>query len=486
MKKKISIPLIICALAFLVAIVLAFAFFETNYHVKKSEETKQALASLTETAYDGLFLMNFGSEKFDTEDFTVYRAESMCSTGTDFRNLRELGYFLEEAFAVNPDLVNVYLAVDPYKIDKNFFFVAALYQREYMKNLTAYLDKYPETLFEILLPTYDMETLKKFSDRELEDFLTCIQDFVNVVTPYSNAKIHYMGDQLFFNSNPGIYDADGYLKTAQLEVTLLFAFRDDRFMLTAENTPERLETLRKQVAERKTLVREDMSSKTIVFFGDSVMANSVNTFTVPGVLSNLSKATCYNLAMGGSTATTTAEIVNTECTLQKVVEAYLKKDAELLASEKELQNRVLKALEDDAAPDCFVLSFGLNDYFNGLAVTGDNPEDVYTYKGSIATAIRKLKEGYPEAEILVMSPTLCACFEFGEEVVGGHVLEDYVEAAKEVAQEQGVSYLDNYHLVTMTPENYRDYIPDQVHPGELFKFMLAEHISKKLETMILK
>lgn len=478
-KKIVSIIGILCLLCMFLLVLFAASFYGKNYRVSPSEEEKQALDSLIKEKYDGLFLTMFGNEKFDLSDFTIYRAQNMCMPEKDIPNLRELGYFLGKAFDTDPELDQVYLTIDPYEIDSDFYYIAALYQREYLRNLVSYMEQYPNTRFEILLPCYSMERLKTMSAGALEDYFNSIQDMLNVLVTCSNVKVHYMEDEVYFTSNPGVYEEDGTTGSVYQRVQLLFAFRDDNYLLTAGNAKDRFAKIRKQIEERRQVERKDMSGKNIVFFGDSIMANDRNSFTVPGIMASLSNAGCINMALGGSTAGDTKE----NCNFHWVLDAYLAKDLDHFAQEQRLQKTLNDHLSSGADPDCFVIGFGLNDYFNGFPVDG---EGTASYIGSLKDAISELRTAYPQAQILILSPTLCACNKFGEEVLGGNVLYDFVEAAQTVAQEENVEYLDNYHFVAMTEDNYYDYIPDQTHPGDMYKFMLAERILDKLETIILK
>ena len=133
-----------------------------------------------------------------------------------------------------------------------------------------------------------------------------------------------------------------------------------------------------------------------------------------------------------------------------------------------------------------IVGIGLNDYFGRQPVSGEDAYDVTTYQGALRTAIQRVRTAFPEAQILVLSPTKCANFEFGREVHDGNVLETYVKAAEEVAESEAVAFLDQYDAFDIREENYKSYIPDLVHPNEAFKFALAERICRKLETMMLQ
>ena len=491
MKKRILTAAAICiACLVLAGLVIGFCFWSRNYRIPRSPERQQSVEALTTTSYNGLFLAMYGNDSFDMEDFAYFRAQEMWKAQDGFRNLRELGDYLERAFDAGGEIGTVYLAIDPYAISQSFYQVGKLYRAEYQKNLTDFMAGHPGVTFEILLPCYSMEMLKALSEKELDTLTMSLLDFVALTAPYENTKVFFMGDELFFNSNPGNFDEAGECMQPQQRLMLIFAFRDDTYLLTAENSVGRMNSLKEQVTERKEVTFADLSGRSILFFGDSIMANDANTFTVPGVVASLSGATVYNMAVGGTTASVYPDPAIVKYDLNTVLDIVLDGDMSLLDETRDETDNAMSAFElfrkTDRHADCVVLSFGLNDYFGRQPVSGEDAYDVTTYQGALRTAIQRVRTAFPEAQILVLSPTKCANFEFGREVHDGNVLETYVKAAEEVAESEAVAFLDQYDAFDIREENYKSYIPDLVHPNEAFKFALAERICRKLETMMLQ
>lgn len=89
------------------------------------------------------------------------------------------------------------------------------------------------------------------------------------------------------------------------------------------------------------------------------------------------------------------------------VDTFLKQDPTVLREDTVYRTSLEAYLNDDHRGRrlCFVINYGLNDYFSGYAV--DDPEDPYdtvTYCGALRTGIRSLQEAYPDALILLAAP----------------------------------------------------------------------------------
>ena len=128
---------------------------------------------------------------------------------------------------------------------------------------------------------------------------------------------------------------------------------------------------------------------------------------------------------------------------------------------------------------CFLVHYGLNDYFNGVAVENANDlYDVETYSGALRGSVQSLKEKYPDALIILMTPPFCCAFSNGMDrnsEVGG-VLTEYVAAVEKVAKEQDVLCMNNYIGLGITEENSEVYLADGVHLNETGRFILGQQI----------
>ena len=130
----------------------------------------------------------------------------------------------------------------------------------------------------------------------------------------------------------------------------------------------------------------------------------------------------------------------------------------------------------------FVINYGLNDYYNGAALVSEDPYDISTYGGALRGGIQKLKEAYPDAQIVLMTPNFTTYFDYGQgrNSEEGGMLEDYAKLALEVAKEQQIEVLDNYHELPITKENWKDYQDDGCHLNERGRFLLGSRIAKMI------
>ena len=297
---------------------------------------------------------------------------------------------------------------------------------------------------------------------------------------YSNVIVYFMGGEQWLITNPTNYTKDGRTNPDVSRKMFLHAFCDRDYQITSDNASmlfEQLLSLVEQESKSPT-VYPDLSEWCMVFFGDSLLDYYTESYSITGVVNALSGAQVYNCGKGGTAA---AEEPGVLLTLNRMVTRFLEQDTEGLDE----TNNFLTGLRDymqggrEDKKLCFVLMFGLNDYFGGLPV--ENPEDSYdtgSYAGALRRGISTLREAYPDAEILVLAPPYTAGFSGGTEInseVGG-ILTDYVDAAVRVAGETGVHCINNYADSGINADNQKKYLADGTHPNEAGAFLLATKI----------
>ena len=141
--------------------------------------------------------------------------------------------------------------------------------------------------------------------------------------------------------------------------------------------------------------------------------------------------------------------------------------------------------------DVVVVFGGTNDYGTGQAPLGsiDNT-DMHTFYGGLHTLIRGLIDVYYNKQIVFMTP-LHRHNEDGKgawkpDGVKQHPLKDYVYAVKEVCEYYSVPVLDLFscgELSGNTPEWYKEYMPDGVHPNDKGHIIIANKLGKFLENL---
>ena len=90
-----------------------------------------------------------------------------------------------------------------------------------------------------------------------------------------------------------------------------------------------------------------------------------------------------------------------------------------------------------------------------------------------------MREEYPQLKFILTSPTYCEWFK-GERQFE---LGAYTEAARSVAQEMEVEFLDMYHALGKTPAEKMEYLSDGVHLNEEGRKLYAHSVIEYLRNM---
>ena len=102
--------------------------------------------------------------------------------------------------------------------------------------------------------------------------------------------------------------------------------------------------------------------------------------------------------------------------------------------------------------------------------------------GALRSGLRNITEKYPDAQILIVSPTYSWFLNTGNtcETIqyGGNYLEEYVIGIELVAEEFGIDFIDIYHDF-YPHEKYDDwslYTSDGLHPNEEGRKLITDAI----------
>ena len=239
-----------------------------------------------------------------------------------------------------------------------------------------------------------------------------------------------------------------------------------------------------QIGTKKYYPGDD-SKLQIVFLGDSNIAYDFEGKTIPHRVAERIECDVYNCAIGG----TTAAKINTLNYFDKSFDLLcLYNITKIMETE---DHQPLMDFFDEATVneqlgtgkmqmlvnikyeevDYIVISYGLNDYTTGCAVSGEDKYDETTYEGALRNAIEILQKQCPNATIILSSITYCAFYENGEMLEdgyerswGGGYINDYRDAAKNVASEyENVIFMDNLELLEIDKVNCKEYIHDNMH-----------------------
>ncbi|MBQ4536046.1 MAG: SGNH/GDSL hydrolase family protein [Lachnospiraceae bacterium] len=523
MKK--SLRTVLSCLGIFIALILSLSlwwYFKTS-HYTSDETRKKDLTALKSQDYNCLLLSMYSVENLDEENFIYFRGIPTLKAGHSFETLKDIGDYLESAYESGQDITSIYMGIDPAIIARQYGHHASLYHPEYEKRLVNYITEHPDTHFEFLLPYYSLTHWLEMSEAEQEEAFTAYQNFINIFSGHPNVTLYFFGHEDWLIAGHGNYETYNTCNESVTSTLLAMTIRDDTYRITAENMEERFNTLEKLISRTSTDFPTtlapmpylyNLSDYEFVFFGDSVIGNYTDSLSVPGVVAGNGNTKAYNLAQGGTTATM-VDGTDTDSSadssygepgqsLQTVIDAFLAQNPSLLSPDSQPHAGLTAYLNEHARAEqnpfftstgaesttttgtsvktCFVINYGLNDYFEGQPVYSADPEDIYTYQGSLRTAVQKLTAAYPDCTILLQTPNFCSYYENGTERHGtdGWILEDYVSSViyltDELSGEYPVYCVDNYHVLDIDATNHGEYLSDGCHPNEKGRFQMGMHI----------
>lgn len=475
-KKKIlsAIGLIIVLLIITVVSVPIFRSYDYN------KQKKSDLAQLSTAEYNSIFCSMYSIENFAQEDFITYRGVNTLKLPTVLRSTGDMGEYLTAAFDSGNSVEIVYLGLDPAQIWSSVGKKIDKWNSALTEDIMAYATAHPEVTFEILLPAPSLNYWTEKSIAETEEILTTYQSLISTLDPYSNISTYFMGGEHWLIANPDNYTAALTTNPLISQKIFLFTFCDHEYQINAANVTEQLDALKALIAREKETPTSypDLSGWDVVFFGDSIIGNYTGSYSVPGVVTGLSDAHTYNCAQGGIPA---SEDANSLLSFPSSVDYFMEQDSSAILVDGPFPSSLEDYVQEDHDQRklCFVLNFGLNDYFGGHPVANaKDPFDTATYAGALREGIHKLQTAYPEAKIVLMTPNFVSIFNNGTDTMSenGSILTEYVDAAVEVANDMNVICLNNYTDLGINESNASSLLADGVHLNETGRFRLAERI----------
>ncbi len=440
-------------------------------------QRQAAIEDLQKEYYSCFKLSLLPTQNFSEGDIEFFTGMPTKEVDYCFYNLRDVQDYLEEVYSTQEEVREIYLYLDPVEISDQYGHIARLYGKAYTEQLLSVISKQPDTFFGFVIPNYSAEYWSLLSDKQVQEAEKCIEDFLHLTELCENVKVYYMGFEEWLIGNPANY-VDDRMHNREVHAFLIaqMLWREE-YVLTSENVKERF-ALTEQIVQKKGSIKEiDLTEYDLVFFGDSVIGNYTDSLSIPGIVKGLTGAYIYNLGNGGSMATDDEKY---PLHFGSMVERFLS------GSIQDLEECTFKAGVEDYRADshegrklCFVINYGLNDFFRSVPVDNpENPLDAGSYGGALRKGIGKLREAYPEAVFVLSGPNLITEYENGTRVSGelGGVLTEYVEIARSIAREYGAVYVDTYYEAGYTLENAGIYLADGYHPNHRGRYLLAEKL----------
>ncbi|MGL5328161.1 MAG: hypothetical protein ACRDD7_02755 [Peptostreptococcaceae bacterium] len=238
--------------------------------------------------------------------------------------------------------------------------------------------------------------------------------------------------------------------------------------------------------------KKELSGKTIVNFGDSIFGNIRDNTSITNYLSQLSGATCYNVAFGGcrmswhensswdafSMYNLAGAICDRNFTLQ---DRHINDNVEFPSYFRESLD-LLKSI-DFSKVDYITIAYGTNDYSAGVNINNlSNLIDCKTYEGALRYSLKKICETYPNIKILVLTPTyrFDGVLDSDSELINGKTLIDFVNSTILVSKELKIPCLDNYNELGINKYNRNSFFitNDKVHLNEKARYKIANRIKQ--------
>lgn len=218
-----------------------------------------------------------------------------------------------------------------------------------------------------------------------------------------------------------------------------------------------------EATQNETEVVKSLEGKKIVVFGDSIWNAARGEDGISEYIQQATGTTVYNCAIGGTTAALVEGENSMENWTSNCFNGMIYVARKLVPAEKVLGDNtvVLDIIKqvDFAEMDYVIVSYGLNDFFCDVSIYPKEYYEITNYVGALRNGITKLKENYPHLKIIVISPTYTQMFE-GEKTFE---IGDYVEAARGVAAEMEVEFLDMFHILGNNAESRMEHLDDGVH-----------------------
>ncbi len=480
MKKMIHIVFILVLLAAIG--VGAYKYVENYKENKRLEPMRNDYARMAQDDYTSIFFSTFAIDNFSEEDFTYYRKTYPLKSSYCIPDLETLNSYFDSVMENGREITSIQLGIRPDIVSA--------------EELLGIIDRWYGVPVEVLVAYPSLEYWADLEEEEYTATLNAYKDFINTLMPYyeedpwiqGNVTIYFFGGTRWLVDNPANYDSDFGVNEGIAHSLTLQSFVDRNYILTLDNYEEEMKTFETLIEECRETTEDtdqdatseypDLSKWDVVFFGDSLTAFQ-ETSSYPGAFGGLTGAHVYNCAQGGSSA---AVLNDAGTSLTQVVDSFLAQDA---SGYKE-DTLVYKGITDYAEnakkkrKKCFVINFGMNDYFTGHTVSSDDPYDTNTYAGALRTAIEDLQGAYPEATIVLMTPNYTSYFNNGMEPQSetGGLLVDYIAAMDMISMDYELPLYNCYTKLGINDGNHLEYLQDGCHPNETTRYMMAQDLAE--------
>ena len=433
-----------------------------------SSEKRDDYKRLKSEKYDAVFLSMFPIDTYEEADFAYWRGLDAVITSHEISNQFVLERYLDVIQESGNIVSDIYLGVKPEKLSGEKF--------------AELLSAYPQITFHVILPYPSLSYWISLSGEKCQRILESYREFVSYLYAKDNISAFFFGSSKWLIENPKMYETE-FLTVPETSLRIMLNCNEGNiYWLNSANAIASIDVLAQIIEDERNNTEEfiDLTEQTIIFLGDSVIGNFVDITSIPSVTGTLTGAKTYNLGYGGTPATK----LNSETYgLTYVVDAFVRQNIRSLPPDSQAYLGMEAYMSDGAAvPYCFVINYGLNDYYNGAPILSNDAYDIYSFCGAYRYAVKVLRENFPNVRIILTTPNFTTYFNNGMDYKSEHkhALTDYVDALIKLSDELNVELLDNYTEMGISEENHIYYLSDGCHPNENGRFLMAERIAQKL------
>ena len=473
-------------------------------------EAKNKMAELREKDYSRYLLDEYDMvhlSMWDVSDLSAELYETYFSWKPEYAEYiystpMELKDYLLNIFASENDLKRLYINIDPYILEKNYYEAlrydadAKTFEEYIHSELFPILDAHPDIRFEMFLPARPVSYWAELPLSSYSEIMDKWYTFLMYLHWCPNAVVRFMGAEEWLVANDFNYISPDKLKEDVQQRVYNYLYAYEKFDVNAPELKQKREIIDKYI--RRELNGEysicDLSDRKIVFMGDSLFDFvKMDSAAVPGVVQDMTDADCYNLSIGG-THVSAVDLYG----FARVANALSMKSTLDFDSRYKREAEKFLANYSDDDKLWFVLLYSMNDYFSSVPLTEselselleEDPESPYgkdaSFTASLKYGLESLKQFYPNAKIIVLSPYRPDTNDEGRIPYqeGGHSLPEYIEILEEISKAEGVEFYSLYDNGPFNASNYDTYLECGVHTNESGAFVLGTAVSKILGEMI--
>ncbi len=430
------------------------------------------LIRISDGDYRRLHVSMWNIDYLDPDWYNVYYAIPIVYGNYCIKTPQEICDYLSTSISANPGLDTIYLSVDPYELYKNYY-TSVYYDSEILtfeeyleNNLFPIFKENKNVTFKFFFPIKPLSEWANESDEEIRATFKNWYTFLMYLRLYPNVKSYYMGNEEWLVCNNANYESGLRFKDDIGRLVHLYLYDKTDYKVTPPEIDWDLKALYGMAYKERNgdYDYKGFEDKKIVFFGDSVLDYTMqDSVSIPGYVAELTNADCYNLAVGGTTA---SEV--DEDSFTNVVKGIFKG----IAHGRDADSFFEEVNKDDDI--IFIIEYGINDYFMG--------NYIFDFSDGLKNGIDILKKNYPNCKIMLVAPYRLGIpyggdFPYTKE---GFFLSEYVETIKYSAQEENVAFLNLFDDSGITYENSVDFLTDEVHPKYNTNLFLARLIVESM------